>query len=334
MATSDFAGVERYITYVAPGLTAAGWRVTVLGGEPHRMASLLASSGATHLPHRSSVSTVTALRRLEPDLVHAHMTVAETLALLGTGRHTPIVATRHFTTPRGSTPPARLFGRVIRRRLAAEIAISEFVAAEIHEPSIIVPNGVPGNEQGRHRSRTVLVCHRLESEKETAVAIDAWALSGLGEQGWVLQIAGDGSEAADLEALAQAHGVSDSVEFLGFVDDAAARMADAGMFLATAPSEPFGLSVAEAMSTGALVIAARGGGHLELLAGSDRQMFEPGDSADCARVLREWSERSLDERIRVGEASRTRQRADFSIETHLGRLLAVYRSALGITGRS
>jgi glycosyltransferase involved in cell wall biosynthesis len=288
VVTENFAGVERYVTYVAPVLAARGHNVTVLGGDARRMNDGLGSSvrwrGVWSLP--AAVRMLFAHRRA--DVIHVHMTAAEIAAtmvrpfLRGT-----VISTRHFAARRGSSTAIRLLNPLIRRSIDEQISISQFVADSIGEPSTVILNAVPEMPVGPHDQAVVLVVQRLEVEKQTAVALRAWALSGLGVEGWTMEIAGDGVERPALERLAAELGVSKSVRFLGFADDVAARMSRARILLATAPAEPFGLAVAEALAAGMVVVAADGGGHRETVGRvSPELLFPVGDHAAAARALR------------------------------------------------
>jgi glycosyltransferase involved in cell wall biosynthesis len=218
---------------------------------------------------------------------------------------------------------------VVARRVAREIAISRFVADHIGVDSVVVPNGVPGLPLGPHDERTVLVAQRLEAEKETDVALRAWAASGLGSRGWRMIVAGRGALKDDLRGFAVELGVDQTVELAGFDDDLHATMARAGILLATAPAEPFGLTVVEAMACGLPVVAAAGGAHLETAgAAVPESLFPPGDAAAAAeRLVRLADDAEL--RRAEGQRLRDHQRAHLSIDTHVDRLLAVYEDVLG-----
>ena len=110
------------------------------------------------------------------DIVHAHMTAAETAAWLARPfRRAPIVATRHFADTRGSSLPARLVAARVARSLALDIAISRFVASGIAGPSVLLPNGVPDRDQAPLEAPTVVMLQRLTDEKAPGVGIRAWA---------------------------------------------------------------------------------------------------------------------------------------------------------------
>src|SRR4051812_28508233 len=101
VATARFAGVERYVCDVARETAARGWDTTVVGGDESRMRFALGPDvrwrpGASAARAALSLS---ALRR--QDICHAHMTIAETVALLTRPFHrAPVVSTRHFAVHR------------------------------------------------------------------------------------------------------------------------------------------------------------------------------------------------------------------------------------------
>ena len=197
--------------------------------------------------------------------------------------------TQHFASYRPRTFAGRCARAFARRRVDRVVAISQFVAEALGEETVVVYNGTaPSAADRRSRSKTVVVMQRLEAEKDTGTALRAWAAANLGEEGWRLLIYGRGSQLESLTTLAAELGIEGSVEFGGFCDEPRQVLADAGIFLATASAEPFGLAVVEAMAEGAAVIAARGGAHVETL-GLDAPMFDPGDWAQCAELLLAFS---------------------------------------------
>lgn len=324
VVTEAFAGVERYVCEVAAEQARRGEVVTVIGGDPGRMPREL--GGARHLPAPSLSAAVRQLIRIGPqDIIHAHMTAAELATVATTPWHrAEVVSTRHFAGTRGSTSAARLLGRLIRRRIDHQIAISRFVASAIGEPAVVIPNGVRCQpERFVAREKVVLSLQRLEREKATDIALRAWAASGLGQDGWELHLAGAGALQGELEALASSLGINDSIRWLGRVTDTQDRLQRAGLLLATATAEPFGLSIAEAMALGTPVLASDGGAHLELL-GPGGWTFPGGEAAAAAKELRRIAGLTPEERAGYGRALRTRQRGLFALAAHVDRLSQVY----------
>lgn len=334
--SDNFAGVERYITYVAPQLARRGLSVVVIGGDPVRMAQALTPAGVVSLPATTTLEVIRQLRRCRPlDLVHAHMTAAEVAALAArplTGRAS-LVTTRHFAARRGRSPAGRLAAVVVGRTVAVEIAISRFVADAVERPCVLLSSGVPRRSQAStaaERRPLVLMAQRLEAEKDGAVGIRAWAASGLAAAGWRMVIAGGGTLAGELRELAGRLGAGPSVDFVGPQADIAPLFDSASVFLATAPKEPFGLSVVEAMAASLPVVASGSGAHLETVgACSTRWLFPPGDHEACARHLRQLALAPVT-RQAYGDALRDFQRRQFDLDDHVDRLVELY---LGVAGR-
>jgi glycosyltransferase involved in cell wall biosynthesis len=323
-----FAGVERHIASLAVAQHRAGHRVAVVGGDPAAMHAAL-GPGVPHRPASTVAQVAAAVRAWQGgDVIHAHMTAAE-IAVVLAAPTTPVLATRHFAGPRGASTAGRLAEPVLRRRIAAQIAISRYVADHVDGPSTVVPVGVPVRPDGRpaaERARTVLLVQRLAPEKDGATAVRAFALSGLAARGWRLDVAGRGSQRPALERLADELGVAAAVAFLGPRSDVADLMAEAGLLLAPCPVEGLGMTVLEAMSAGLPVVAAGAGGHLETVGTVDgAALFARGDAGGAATAL---ATLAADPTLRDAYAAELRQaqRARFTLAAQVEGTDAVYRS--------
>jgi glycosyltransferase involved in cell wall biosynthesis len=342
--SDGFAGVERYVTYVAPELVRLGHEVSVVGGDPARMRQELAGTGVTFAPARTVAQVArAAMASPRPDLLHAHMTAAELAAVVAGYRlDCPVVATLHFGAGRGHSPLTRRVYRAIESRLDLELAVSRYVADGAGSGVGVLPPGIPDPLQHRGApdlamdaeappGRVVLVAQRLEPEKDTDVALHAWVASGLGARGWSLHVAGDGSCATDLCALAERIDPTSSIRFIGPRSELIDDLSRASIVLAPTPGEAFGLTVVEAMACGRPVIAAGAGGHLESVgpAGHDL-LFAPGDVDGAASRLLRLAEDAA-ARDAAGRDLRRRFEAEYRIEDHAERLTASYRRLLGGT---
>jgi glycosyltransferase involved in cell wall biosynthesis len=322
--SDSFAGVERYISLVAPRLTARGCKVTVIGGDQSSMRRV--SDGVRWRPASTTGAAAAQLARLgRIDVVHAHMTAAELAAVVTKPFHRAhLVATLHFASSRGSNHSGDRL-RALGRFMDEQIAISAFVATAVSATRVL-QNGVAiANPGPTGRERFVLVMQRLEVEKQTDVVLRAWSSSQLRQHGWRLVIAGRGTQLSDLQRLSTELDVAESVEWKGFVKDPAHLLSHAGVFLAPAPAEPFGLTVVEAMARATPVIAADGGAHRETI-GLDGWLFPVGDAGACARLLDDIDNRDL---ATYGARLRSRQHESFDIETHTDGLLQIYREVIG-----
>ncbi len=331
--SDGFAGVERYLTYVAPELAGRGHQVSVLGGEPELMRAALDDTPVTYLPADSLLEVGRqAMAGPRPDILHSHMTAAD-IATIGPAAlmRRPVISSLHFAGGRGHSRFTRLAYRGLGAAVDVEVAVSQYVARTSPGHPRVVTMGIPAPSVAHHpgadadpRQPVVLVAQRLEAEKATDVAVRAWVRSGLAQAGWRLVVAGRGACLADLESLVDQLDAADSVDFVGHDPDVVARMSTASILLAPRPDEAFGLTVVEAMAAGLPVVAAAGGGHLETLGPvTPDLLFAPGDveaAAGCLRAL------ALDAGRRTAASVLVRQRFEdhFRIERHVDDLEALY----------
>lgn len=329
VVTENFAGVERYIADISAASSLRGWDVTVIGGHPTWMPEALDHS-ITWRPGGTITQAVRSLRATGcVDICHAHMTAADIVAVFGRQLHRGrIVATRHFAQQRGSQWLTRRIAPSIARQITCEIAISTFVADVMeHAPDAVIQNGVPCRDATWSPTRReVLLLQRLEPEKDTPTALRAWAASGLWADGWSLRVVGEGSERERLaDVVAREH--IDGVTFAGFSTDPQSEYARAGMMIAPAHREPFGLSVCEAMMAGVPVVAAAGGGHLETIGqATSTTLFPPGDAIAAARLLRALADD--DRRAVASRAVHEYAQRHLGIDASADQLIATYEQVL------
>jgi glycosyltransferase involved in cell wall biosynthesis len=329
VTTANFAGAERYVCTSANEVAERGWETAVVGGSPDHMPEAL-HPDVVWLAGANPFEAMRSLRQLGPqNICHAHMTLAEAVAGAGARFHrAPILSTRHFAAARGSSLAGRLLAPWISARLAREIAISDFVAKHLERPpDSVIRNGVPASEcLWRSTSRVVLVLQRLEPEKDTRTALEAWRKSRLAESRWSLRVVGAGSQREPLAAWTRSECIP-GVVFADWTPDVSDEFGRAGILLAPAPTEPFGLAVVEAMAAGVPVVACASGGHLETVGLlPNGPMFPPGDADAAARALR--SLQPDEARASMSSAGRTLVDERFTIGRHVDRLLAEYRTVL------
>ncbi len=330
VATAGFAGVERYVCNVAAATAARGWAVVVVGGDSERMPGAV-GDGVRWEPGASAPESLRSVLRLgRSDVAHAHMTVAEAIAVATRPVHrASIVSTRHFAARRGASRTGRVAAPWIAKHLTREIAAGEFIARHLERPpAAVVVDGVRQSAcLWRAASRVVLVLQRLEVEKDTLTALRAWQGSRLLAKGWSMRVVGEGSERQELERQAQAESIG-GVVFTGWTDNVADELEGAGILLASAVAEPLGLSVLEAMAAGVPVVASASGGHLETVGAIEgAQLFPPGDAAAGAAALRALGADST--RARLSAEGRRIVAERFTIERHVDRLLLQYKAARG-----
>ncbi len=183
-------------------------------------------------------------------------------------------------------------------------------------------------ELGGHR--VILFAGRLEPLKGTETLLDAIAclVSGTGYDDVIALIVGDDStrgERERLEAIAESHGISGRVRFIGSVDhdDLADYYAVADVCVVPSRAETFGLVALEAEAAGVAVIAADVGGLREVVVNGETGFLVPANDVDgfCSRIAQVLDDDVL--RGRLGTAGRARA-AFFTWERAATRLESIY----------
>lgn len=336
--SDGFAGVERHIAVLARAQANRGDRVSVIGGDPDSMMRALKDVPVSFRPGPTTAAVIRSLihAATDCDILHVHMTAAEFAGSVASFRHArgvPLITTRHFAAHRGGSRVGRLAAGFIAGRVSEQIAISQYVAAEIDGASSVVYPGVESaNPEADPRKPVILVVQRLEAEKRTDIAIAAFAHSGLAEQGWRLHIVGEGSLRPRLEEQARELGVGGVVDFLGRRSDISRLMTAGSLLLAPCPIEGLGLVVLEAMAAQLPVVASAAGGHLETLPPEAHPFcFSPNNPVAAAAALLQLAE-DPELRDALGSAGLRRQLAHFSPAAQAKATDAVYRRVLARRG--
>ncbi|MGW5242049.1 glycosyltransferase family 4 protein [Monashia sp. NPDC004114] len=329
-----FGGVENYVARLSRAQAETGDEVTVIGGDPMRMRNVLGPGAAQVVPATSVAAVWLAVRDHlgAADVVHAHMTAAElacSVAMIGS--RVPLVCTRHFAQRRGRHALVHLGSSLVARHIAAQISVSRFVADSVEGESVMIYPGVPPEPAApdwASREPVVLVAQRLEDEKHTDEAIRAFAISGLGAEGWRMEVAGDGACRGSLQRLAQQLGTGDSVRFLGQRSDVGQLMRTSRILVASSPSEHFGLSVIESMASGLPVVATASGGHLETLGTVEgARLYPAGDVDAAAKAIRRLAE-SPESWATYSRSLREAQQRHFTLDQQLEATRRVYEAVL------
>jgi glycosyltransferase involved in cell wall biosynthesis len=200
-----------------------------------------------------------------------------------------------------------------------------------------VTNGIPLRPANSpapcpSQSKTVnaIFVGRLSPEKGLSDLLHAWArVKARASRSVKLRIMGDGPQADELQALAFALDLGNSVEFFGYCGDVPAELAKADLFILPSYAEGNSNAILEAMRAGLPVVATDVGG-AQIQVGGEGKPFlvPPGDREALADRLHEMIEdESL--RLRLGTAMRARIEDVFAID----RVAATYEQAYDLIVR-
>ena len=343
----EIGGGERHLADLANTLSQRGHDVFAALSPASPVRTLLSSvpsENIIELPMRNSLNLATAIklkkfvRAQKIGIVHAHVARDYPLAALATGRsNARLVLTRHVLFPLNRVH------RLTLRRTARVIAVSHAVAESVHAQGIFDPkrvvtihNGIDvarfGGSATRPRPRETMrigMIGHLNPIKGQADFVHAAAIVSQSRRDVEFIIAGDdkshsGDNKIALEQLIGELAVSDCVRLIGWVDDVPALLSTLDLFVSAARSEPFGLSIIEAMAAGVPVIATASEGAREIIDNHQTGRLVPiGDASSLARTIIELLE-SGSERRRLAQNGETAARQRFSLDRMVAETERVY----------
>lgn len=280
-------------------------------------------------------------RRRGIDLVHTNSLKANLLGgLAGRFARVPVVwhVRDHLSAPylpRAVVPVVRLAARVVPRRV---VAVSHSAARTVGRRDVVVlhqgvsiPGPVPPPPVG---PPLVGLVGRISPWKGQDVFLDAAArlASEFPEARFVLAgsaLFGEEDYERELRRRADALGIADRVEFLGFRDDVWQVYRDLHVVVhASTLAEPYGNVVLEAMASARPVVAAAAGGVLELVDhGRTGLLTPPGDPIALAEAIASLL-RSPDERLRLAAEGRREVERRFSVDDDAAGLERLWREVV------
>jgi glycosyltransferase involved in cell wall biosynthesis len=293
------------------------------------------------------------IRRIDPDLVHAHF-ITKYGFHLPLGGKWPVVVSAWGDDILVLPPKSRLILAFTRRVLeGADLvyAVSQDLRRHILEDFGIAPGKVvwlpmgidtalfsPGDEKGgkeREQGKPVtLFSNRgFFPVYDTRNLLSGFALALEEDPALTLVLKGDGPEKEEMKALAATLASPSAIIFRDRTSyaEVPGDLRGADIFISTATSDGTPVSVLEAMATGLPCIATRVGGVPEWITdGENGLLVPPGDPAALARaILALAGDPSLRERLGTRARETVRERADW------GRLMVrVEEDYKKLTGRA
>jgi glycosyltransferase involved in cell wall biosynthesis len=298
-------GVGRHLSDLIEGLRSAGHEVTVCSpalpaGVSEETAHVELDLGRAVSPRADAAALARfarIVRRLRPDVIHAHSSKAGAIARLARALspRTPLAYTPHGYAFAGhfSSERERQLYKLIERALSplasrvtcvceAEARLARSVGPDGRVR--VVYNGIsapsPGSadprlEQLRRDGPVIGALTQLRPGKGLETLLDAMPLVLAGQPGAQLAIVGDGPDRAQLSERANELGVSAAVHFLGPTDDPPSALRGMDVFVHPSWAEAFPYVILEAMALARPIVASNVGGIGEAIVDGESGLLTP-----------------------------------------------------------
>ena len=350
----QLGGGEKHLADLANALARRGHDIFVaLTPSSPLLAELSAvpKDNIVELRMRNSLNVASALklaqfaREHQIEIIHAHVARDSFGGVCQPASRARLVLTRHVLFPMSG------IHRLTLRRTAKVIAVSQAVAAALRRQNIFAPDSIVlihnGIDVDRFAQGREHAANEEQSSKRLCVGMVGHLAPIKGQEDFVraaaivcglrndvdFVIAGEdksrgGEHRRSLEGLIDELNLTKRVRLIGWVDDVAKLLPTFDLFVSPSRSEPFGLSIVEAMAGGVPVIASMSEGAREIIDDNQTGRLVPiGDTDALAKAIGELlSDRK--ERDRLGQNAQRVVRERFSLERMLEATEQVYREGL------
>ena len=348
-SVTTFGGGERHLADLSHALADRGHEVyaaSVPGSPLWDELSFLNKQNTFALSRRNYVKNVAGLTGFIHahgiEIVHAHAArdyplAAQAVKLASCGR---LVLTRHALFP------LRRINRYLLRNTRRVIAVSQAVAESLRSNGVIesskitvVHNGidierfVPSTTRDVDHPVLVGTVGHLAPIKGHDVFLRAAALISARRNNVNFLIIGEDKSSQmnhrkSLESLVTELGLNGSVAMQGWRDDIPSVLSSLTLFVSAARSEPFGLSIVEAMAAGLPIVATASEGASEIIEDGVSGKLVPVDNAESlAEAINDLLDDPL-ERSRLGRNALLAAQQRFSLTRMASDTEQVYREVL------
>ncbi|MGN6870676.1 MAG: glycosyltransferase family 4 protein [Solirubrobacteraceae bacterium] len=349
-------GVGRHVADLATGLPALGYEVITCGpapstamlgdGEHGEHVYLDLGRAVSPADLRMTAQFARILKRVRPQLVHAHSSKAGAIARLAKLTHgrVPVLYTPHGfafaghfrlrAERRAYREAERMLGRLTDRVVCVCEAEARLARLLIPSERVrVVHNGVPNPGEGppdpamqqlARLGPVICTLGLMRAGKGVETLIDAMPAVVARHPRAQLAVWGEGPETETLRRRAKLRRVADAIHFLGPTSDPLLALRGSTVFVMPSWRESFPYVVLEAMSVGVPIVSSDVGGVREAIAdGEHGLLVAPADSHALARGIALLLD-DADRRARLGAAARTRVAREFTQHGMLTSLSKVY----------
>lgn len=207
-----------------------------------------------------------------------------------------------------------------------------------------IPNGVVLPHDGKvnyGQAKQVITTARLSKEKGIDILLRAWAHVVNQEKDLKLIIVGYGSLERELKRLSESLEVTESVKFMGMIQNVMDYLKNADLFVLPSRTEGLSNALLEAMSYGLPCIATNVGGNIELIGENNQNNILPGkfmigrngllvnpDDVEGISEAMLYLIRNEIEREELGNRGRLYIEKNYSIDLIADKYIALYQRML------
>jgi glycosyltransferase involved in cell wall biosynthesis len=311
-------GLERAFVHVGAALSAAGYEVVNVLSDAAAIAAQFPADVRVTAVRQSSQWDLGAIARLQrlhqqlrPAAVLTHGARAGMLFARALSGRAPLAAMLHSARLKRLGAFDMVIG-VTRTLADSAIAAGMDPARVRYAPNLLIDATAVERAPAFGRAARIGFLGRLAPEKGADRLIAALLhRHAAGMAPLKLTIAGDGPQRAALEKQAAPLGAD--VAFVGWRSDPEAFLADIDVLVAPSRAEVFGMVILEAWRAGAVVLATRADGPLELIEDGVTGVLSGGEPAPLAAAL-ERVVADGDLRVRLAAGGRARL-PDFAMAT-------------------
>jgi len=277
----------------------------------------------------------------KPDLVHAHFATSSGLVAALAGFHPYILSVWGSDLTRFPTrsPAHRGLIRYVLSRADYVTATSHYLADKVRQYSDKEPLRIPFGVDDRFfrvarvkrgTEFNIGIIKSVEKIYGFETLVKAFKLIADDHSNVRLHIVGSGSYISALQAKCEAMGISEHVNFPGYIDydkiiDIYEKL---DLFVLPSYHEAFGVAAAEASAAGLPVVASNVEGLPEVIEdGKTGILIKPGDVKALKKAIEFYME-NPDERIEHGNAGRLKAEAEYRWVNNAGLMNNLYQKIL------